>query len=87
MNEGKAHEGDYLVPDPQILKDNTPRGIESLDDISKFPQQPVVPLGEYRHYEEGKYRPPSMPLYAGYYPSHIYLFRGKKYDWCSCGHS
>merc|ERR1711976_543061 len=28
-----------------------------------------------------------MGLVAGYYPISVYLHRGKKYDWCSCGHS
>lgn len=87
MYEGKAHLRDYLVPEPKILKENFKRESESLDDITNFPQQEIVQLGESRHYEEGKYRPPSLPLFAGYYPSHVYLFRGKKYDWCSCGHS
>merc|ERR1712160_200107 len=31
--------------------------------------------------------PPSMPAYAGMFPSHIYLHRGKSYSWCSCVHS
>ena len=42
---------------------------------------------ESRPYEEGRYRPASMPTLAGIYPTHIYLHRGKNYDWCSCGHS
>ena len=28
-----------------------------------------------------------MPAYAGIFPTHYYLSRGKSYDWCSCGHS
>ena len=28
-----------------------------------------------------------MPAFAGIYPTHMYLARGKKYSWCGCGHS
>ena len=58
-----------------------------MDDVTNFPKQATVDLMESRPYEEGKYRPASMPTYAGIYPTHIYLNRGKSYDWCSCGHS
>ena len=47
----------------------------------------MIPLMESRSYEEGKYRPPSMPAVAGYFPSHVHLYRGKVYDWCVCGHT
>jgi CDGSH-type Zn-finger protein len=58
-----------------------------MEDVTDFPEQKIIPLMESRPYEEGRYRPASMPTYAGIYPTHIYLHRGKKYDWCSCGHS
>ena len=58
-----------------------------MDDVTNFPEQEIVALAESRPYEEGKYRPPSMPAYAGIFPTHIFLSRGKSYDWCSCGHS
>ena len=58
-----------------------------MDDISNFPKQTTEPLQESYPYQEGSYRPASLPLYAGYYPINVYLYRGKKYDWCSCGHS
>ena len=58
-----------------------------MDDVTNFPEQDVVDLAESRPYEEGRYRPPSMPAYAGIFPTHMFLSRGKSYDWCSCGHS
>lgn len=58
-----------------------------MDDITDFPTQKVVQLEESRPYEEGRYRPPSMPAYAGIFPTHLYLYRGKKYNWCACGHT
>jgi len=58
-----------------------------MDDTTDFPEQDTVMLDESRPYEEGKYRPPSLPTFAGLYPTHIYLHRGKVYDWCSCGHT
>ena len=58
-----------------------------MDDVTNFPSQTVVDLGESRPYEEGRYRPPSMPVYAGIFPTHMYLQKGKSYDWCSCGAS
>ena len=56
-----------------------------MDDITDFPQQKVVQLMESRPYQEGRYRPPSMPVFAGVFPTHIYLYRGKVYNWCACG--
>ena len=76
-----------MKPEPVILKPNKEQRVPSLDDVSNFPETETIPLAESRHYQEGKYRPPSMPLFAGYYPINVYLYRGKKYDWCSCGHS
>ena len=58
-----------------------------MDDVSNFPEMNTVELMESRPYEEGKYRPPSMPTYAGIFPTHIYLHRAKSYNWCGCGHS
>ena len=83
----KAHERDILQPAPQILKPPAPRDKVSMDDVTDFPEQRIVPLGESRPYEEGKYRPPSLPAFGGLYPTHMYLHRGKSYDWCSCGHT
>ena len=85
--EGKAHLRDSMVPPPQTLKPEFERKEITMEDVSNFPQTEMVPLPESFSYQEGKYRPPSLPLHAGYYPIHIYLYRGKKYDWCSCGHS
>ena len=75
------------MPEPVVLKPPAPRERVSMDDVTDFPEQRIVPLGESRPYEEGRYRPPSMPAYAGIYPTHIYLHRGKSYDWCGCGMS
>ena len=47
------------------------------DDITNFPPQKVVPLPESIPYPEGKYRPASVPLHAGFYPYNMYLQRGK----------
>jgi hypothetical protein len=58
-----------------------------MDDTTDFPVQDTIQLDESRPYEEGKYRPPSLPTFAGLFPTHIYLNRGKVYDWCSCGHT
>ncbi len=79
---------DDRFPQPQILKP-TKTDFASLepDAVSDFPKQTTVPLPESYSYQEGSYRPASMPVYAGYYPVNVYLYRGKKYDWCSCGHS
>ena len=75
------------MPKPVILKNTNHVKEKSLNDISDFPQTETISLPESRPYPEGQYRPPSMPVYAGYYPINVYLYRGKKYDWCSCGHS
>jgi len=48
------------IPEPKILKESFKSGSESLDGITNFPQQEILPLGESRHYEEGKYRPSSL---------------------------
>lgn len=58
-----------------------------MDDVTDFPQQKIIPLMESRNYEEGKYRPPSMPAIGGIFPTNLYLYRGKSYDWCACGHT
>ena len=83
----KAHERDVMTPTPVNLKPPAPREKVSMDDVTDFPEQKIVALGESRPYEEGKYRPPSMPAFQGIYPTHMYLHRAKVYDWCSCGHS
>ena len=86
--ELRAHERDVMLNEPQILKPRVhKRQVETMDDVSNFPEQTVVDLAESRPYEEGKYRPPSLPAYAGIFPTHMYLSRGKEYAWCSCGHS
>ena len=54
-----------------------------MDDVTDFPEHRIIPLGESRPYEEGRYRPPSMPAYSGIYPTHMYLNRGKSYDLAS----
>ena len=46
-----------------------------MDDVTDFPEHRIIPLGESRPYEEGRYRPPSMPAYSGIYPTHMYLFQ------------
>lgn len=85
--ETKAHLRDKIMPEPKILKPNPRITPPSLDDVSDFPQTETIPLAESIPYQEGSYRPASMPVIAGYYPINVYLYRGKKYDWCSCGHS
>ena len=76
-----------LTPEPVILKPKGKRDVFSMEDVSNFPEQKIVALPESRPYEEGKYRPASMPALGGIYPTHMYLHRGKVYDWCSCGHT
>ena len=84
----EAHKRDVMTPEPVILKPSEKkRDKVTMEDVSDFPRQVVVDLAESRPYEEGRYRPPSMPSYAGIFPTHIYLNRGKSYDWCGCGHS
>ena len=83
-----ANDRDVMLKDPVILKPTQhKRQVETMDDVTNFPEQAVVDLAESRPYEEGRYRPPSMPSYAGIFPTHLFLSRGKSYDWCSCGHS
>ena len=88
-NETRAHLRDKLVPEPSVLRPPKHDATQRLsgDDITNFPQTEMVPLPESIPYPEGSYRPPSIPVVAGYYPISVYLYRGKKYDWCSCGHS
>ena len=69
------------------MRPPAPRDRVSMEDVTDFPEQKIVPLMENRAYEEGRYRPSSMPTLAGIYPTHMFLHRGKKYDWCACGHS
>ena len=84
--EGKAHERDILALKPEVIAPTElKRESVSMDDVSNFPKQKIVDLLESRPYEEGRYRPPSMPAYGGIFPTHVYLSRGKMYDWCSCG--
>jgi CDGSH-type Zn-finger protein len=87
--ETHVHLRDKLQPEPKILRppkrdsNYTPH----MDEITDFPETEMVTLPESIPYPEGSYRPPSIPVVAGYYPVSVYLYRGKKYDWCSCGHS
>ena len=86
--EMHAHERDVMTPTPVNLKPTEKkRSVETMEDVTNFPHQKVVDLAESRPYEEGHYRPASMPTFAGIFPTHIFLARGKSYDWCSCGHS
>ena len=86
--ELSANDRDVMLKDPVILRPTqAKRQVETMDDVTNFPEQETVDLAESRPYEEGRYRPPSMPAYAGIFPTHMYLSRGKSYDWCSCGHS
>ena len=80
--EMKAHERDIMTPDPVILSPPTQSKTISMDDTTDFPEQTIIPLMEDRPYEEGKYRPPSMPTFAGVFPTNTYLYRGKIYNWC-----
>jgi len=87
--ETHVHLRDKMHPEPQLLK--PPKRDANYqphpDEITDFPETEMVPLPESIPYPEGSYRPPSIPLAAGYYPVSVYLYRAKKYDWCSCGHS
>ena len=84
----RAHERDIMMPEPEVLKPvELERKQQTMDDVTNFPHQKIVDLEESRPYEEGRYRPPSMPAYAGIFPTHMYLQKGKSYDWCSCGAS
>jgi CDGSH-type Zn-finger protein len=87
--ETHVHLRDKLQPEPKILKapQRDPNHRITMDDISDFPETEMRPLAESIPYPEGSYRPASIPVVAGYYPVSVYLYRGKKYDWCSCGHS
>lgn len=70
-----------------LKKSPGPRTTETPEDVTNFPEIEMITLPESIPYPEGSYRPPSIPVYAGFYPSNVYLYRGKLYDWCSCGHS
>ena len=83
----EAHKRDILTPAPKIVKPPPQRERVSMDDVSDFPEQLIVAIPESRPYEEGKYRPASQPALGGIFPTHMYLHRGKVYDWCSCGHT
>ena len=86
--ELNANDRDIMLKDPVILRPTEKkRSVETMDDVTNFPEQENIDLAESRPYEEGRYRPPSMPAYAGIFPTHMFLARGKSYDWCSCGHS
>ena len=86
--EGKSYGKDIFALKPEVITPTVlKRDKESMDDVSNFPEMKVQEMMESRPYEEGKYRPASMPTYAGIFPTHTYLSRGKMYDWCSCGHS
>ena len=47
----------------------------------------TIPIPEAIPYNEGKYRPASVPIIGGFYPYNMYLEKGKIYWWCSCGAS
>ena len=83
----EAHKRDIYQPEPVVLEQTETRDEITMDDVTNFPHQRIVPLMESRVYEEGKYRPPSMPAIGGIFPTNMYLYRGKSYDWCSCGHT
>ena len=86
--EGKAHERDIMALRPEVIKPTSlKRETVSMDDVTNFPKQKIQELLESRPYEEGRYRPPSLPIYSGIFPVHSYLQRGKKYEWCGCGHT
>ena len=76
--EGKAYERDIFALKSEVIAPTTlRRDSVSMDDVTNFPEQKQVDLLESRPYEEGRYRPPSMPAYGGIYPTHVYLSRGK----------
>ena len=59
-----------MLKDPVILKPTEhKRAVETMDDVTNFPLQEVIDLAESRPYEEGRYRPPSLPSYAGIFPT------------------
>mgnify|MGYP001139110608 CR=1 FL=1 len=73
-----ANDRDVMLDAPVILKPTvTKRKVETMDDVTNFPLQATIDLAESRPYEEGRYRPPSMPAYAGIFPTHMFLSRGK----------
>ena len=73
-----ANDRDVMLDAPVILKPTvTKRKVETMDDVTNFPHQATIDLAESRPYEEGRYRPPSMPAYAGIFPTHMFLSRGK----------
>jgi CDGSH-type Zn-finger protein len=76
---------DPLMPEPQLLRPPPPRTVLKPNDVTDFPAHKVVPIPEEFSYPEGKYRPPSLPVRGGFYPSNIYLEAGKVYHWCTCG--
>lgn len=78
MDEGRSHLVDNRFPKPKILKSEYVDVNMLPDDaVSTFPKTETVVLPESYHYQEGSYRPASMPVYAGYYPINVYLYRGK----------
>ena len=79
----KAFERDIMTPEPVNLKPPAPRERVSMDDVTDFPEQKIVAMPESRPYEEGRYRPATMPAFQGIYPTHMYLIRANVYDWGS----
>lgn len=84
LYEGEAHLRDAFTPPPQILKVflcviQPPQARSELtdDDITDFPKQLTVPIPEAIPYPEGKHRPASIPVNAGYFPYNCYLQAGK----------
>lgn len=80
-----AHEVDAFTPPPTLLKPPPARAERGALDVSDFPRQQTVPMPEGIPYNEGNYRPASIPLHSGYYPYNVYLQQGKVYWYCSCG--
>ena len=74
----------YTVPN-RVLTPPAPRKERLPDDISDFPKQQTVPIPEAVPYQEGKYRPASIPINNGYFPYNMYLQQGRVYWYCTCG--
>lgn len=88
--EGQAHKLDPFTPAPQILyvgflETQSPHlqptqkssAEKNPEDVSDFPRQLTIPIPEARPYDEGSYRPASVPINAGYWPYNVYLQQGK----------
>lgn len=80
-----AHQSDIFTPPPRILKPSLVSLTPGPLDVSDFPREQTVPIPEGIPYNEGNYRPASIPLHSGFFPYNVFLQQGKLYWYCTCG--